>query len=239
MSFKLYFLGDFELKTNLLSGFIYTASEWVIRFSLANLLWLILNIPILFIVINLTYVHELQGIIIWTIILFIILPFTFYPATQAMFSLARDWIFKKESYNVFKAYFYHFKKGYIKSLASGAIFSIAWLVWLIDFLFFIQQNIFLTVIFFVTGILLYVYNINFFSINAHYDINLLSVFKKTFLITLASPSLFFIVLFSGSLIIFISLFIVNFLVVFLLVALIANISFYSFHKRYLYLVEHT
>lgn len=228
-----------KLKSDILSSSIYTASEWVIRFSLANIIWLLLNIPLIFVLINLFYVEKIQDTILWIIILFIMIPFTFFPATQAVFSLARDWIIKKETHNffIFKDYWHHFKKNYFKSLAGGTVLSIIWLIWAADFLYSSKHNLILMTIFIITGSILYVFSINFFSINSHYEMNFRSILRKTLFFTISSPMLFIIILFTNGFIVFISLFIFNFLTVFLMTSLIAYISFYAFYKRYLYLLK--
>lgn len=216
---------------------LYATAEWIVRFAIANLLWIILNIPIIFIIINIFYSAEIQRNLLWLIVGFIILPFTFYPTTQVLFSLARDWVLKKEGSNVFKLCWYHYKNSYKKSLFGGVLLSGLWLIWLVDFIYFSQSHLTFMITFIFTGTILFVYTIIFFSVNAHYDLTLRQIFKKTLLFTIASPLLFFILLISNLLMIIISFFVFNFLIVFLLMSLIAYVSFYAFYKRILNLSE--
>lgn len=216
-----------------LQGGIYTFFEWIMKFVTINLLWIVFNIPIVYLFFNIHFVGKFEDLFILLLMLLIILPFIFFPATQAMFASVRDWLLKKGDKSLIKSYWLYYKENYIKSLLGGIILSIIWFVWLADFYFSLQQNELLMGIFSVTGVVLYVYTINFFSVGAHLDIKLRSILKKALLVTFASPGLFFYVLLSNILLLFIGFNFLTFLIPFFMGSLISFVSIAGFYKVFL------
>ena len=77
-------------------GKVHFISEWIMRFSFTNILWLLFNLPIVYFVLKIIYAEtfaELQMLIVTVAIL---APFILFPATAAMFGVVRNWIIGKQ-----------------------------------------------------------------------------------------------------------------------------------------------
>jgi uncharacterized membrane protein YesL len=217
-------------------GGLYRLCEWIMRFSVINLLWIVFNIPIAFIVVNILFVEQ-TGIIVFLLIpLLILLPLLFFPATTAMFASARNLVMKEEGVSI-RQYWRYFKENYTRSLLGGLVLTVIWTIWAVDYYYFSKENIILLGIFLILGIVLFVFTINFFSILSHYHMKLLPAMKNSFLITMGSPLLFFTVLISNCIILYFSLFVFKFLLPFFTGSLIAYLSFSAFYRYYLKVIS--
>jgi uncharacterized membrane protein YesL len=217
-------------------GGLYRLCEWIMRFSVINLLWIVFNIPIAFIVVNILFVEQ-TGIMVFLLIpLLILLPLLFFPATTAMFASARNLVMKEEGVSI-RQYWRYYKENYTRSLLGGLVLTVVWTIWAVDYYYFSKENIILLGIFLILGIVLFVFTINFFSILSHYHMKLLPAMKNSFLITMGSPLLFFTVLISNSIILYFSLFVFKFLLPFFTGSLIAYLSFSAFYRYYLKVIS--
>jgi uncharacterized membrane protein YesL len=217
-------------------GGLYRLCEWIMRFSVINLLWIVFNIPIAFIVVNILFVEQTGLIVFLLIPLLILLPLLFFPATTAMFASARNLVMKEEGVSI-RQYWRYFKENYTRSLLGGLVLTVVWTIWAVDYYYFSKENIILLGIFLILGIVLFVFTINFFSILSHYHMKLLPAMKNSFLITMGSPLLFFTVLISNSIILYFSLFVFKFLLPFFTGSLIAYLSFSAFYRYYLKVIS--
>lgn len=206
-------------------------SEWIMRISIINLLWILFNLPVIFIVISIIFADRVLDLVILLPILFVLLPFVFFPATQAMFQSVRDWVIKDDGKGLMKEYFYYYKENYKKSMLAGIIFTIGWAIWFVDLLYFTAESTLLMFVVGFFGLILFVFMINFFSVQAHYDLSLRSLFKNTFLITLGSPVLSITVFIVSALIVMMSSqFIV--MIPFFSGAILSFLSFSAFYRQY-------
>jgi uncharacterized membrane protein YesL len=216
--------------TGFVSGF-YHVSEWIMRFSAVNLLWLLFNFPIVFIIINMFFIDQ-GNLFISITLLAIMAPFFFFPATAAMFASVRDWILKKDTGSILTSFWTYYKENYLRSFFGGLILTGLWVIWGVDYYFFSKLNVMFMFTFLLLGILLYVYTIIFFSLIVHYNMKLWSLFKKSFLFTFGSPVLSGVVLLGSGLIIYVSVNGLFFLILFFAGSLIAFLSFSAFYRRY-------
>jgi uncharacterized membrane protein YesL len=218
--------------TSGMMGGLYRLCDWFMRFSIINLLWIVFNIPIVFILFTIVYVEQ-KGVQFFLLVpLIILLPLLFFPATTAMFASARDWVIKDESTTI-KQYWRYYKENYIKSLMGGLVLTAVWTIWAVDYYYFSKDNAILMGIFLLLGIVLFVFSINFFSVISHYHLKLLTALKNTILITIGSPVLFLTILISSSILLYISLNVFWFLLPFFTGSLIAYLSFSAFYRFYL------
>jgi uncharacterized membrane protein YesL len=224
-------------KTGFMGGF-YAVSEWIMRFSLINLFWIIFNIPIVFLLLNLLFIEQIEELPLLLIPLIIVMPILFFPATTAMFGMVRGWIIKDEdSSHLFQTYWRYYKENYKRSVSSGLIFTIAWMIWALDVYYFVDKSSFMMFLFMILGIILFVFSINFFSVTVHYHMKLVTAFKNAFLLTIGSPVLFMAVAISSGVVLYISLNVFRFFLPFLTGSLIAFLSFSAFYKNYLKLTD--
>jgi uncharacterized membrane protein YesL len=216
--------------SNMMGG-IYSLSEWIMRFSLTNLIWVFLNLPIAFLLFNILFMGNREFLFFSVIPLIILLPFLFFPATAAMFSSVREWVIKDEKTSI-RQYWKQYKENYKISFLGGLVLTALWTVWAADYYYFSQKNPVFTIGFLVIGVVLFVFTINFFSVISHYHLKLTQALKNTAIITFGSPALFFAVLITNSIILYMSLFGFPFLLPFFTGSLIAYLSFLAFYKFY-------
>ena len=211
-------------------GQVYVITEWIMRFSVINILWFIINIPISIILLNIFLSDSSNGIIMYSIPLVLLIPSLFIPSTIAMFATVRDWIMQNEQQSLWKIYLKHVKTNYMKSLLSGLALMFIWLIWFVDFYYFNKISNLLSMLFLIIGLLLFVYTINFFSLSVHYQMNTRALLKNAFFVTIGSPLLSFFILISN-----LSLFYFSASEFFILFPLFtgsvsAYLSFYAFYR---------
>lgn len=218
---------------NFMSG-MYAASEWIMRFAVVNLLWFIMNLPFVFFLFHLLK-GETELLLIIPII--ILAPFLFFPATAAMFSSTRDWVLEREESSLVRSYYKYYKENFKKSFLGGVILTGVWAILIADYFYLKDVNAVLAVMFIVFGLFLYVYTVNFFSVNAHYEMRLKDLLKRALLLTTGSPVLCSAVLVSGIILAYVSLRGPLFLLLFFTGSLTAFLSFSAFYRLYLRLIE--
>lgn len=215
------------------SGILYSLTEWIMRFSVINILWFLINIPIAIILFSL-YMHgfTFESVIYWVPLL-ILMPLLFVPSTVGLFATTRDWVMKKEQHSLTKAYFSHIKMSYKKSFLAGIILTIIWFIWIMDFYFFYNESDLFRIVFLIVGLLLFVYTWNFFSLSAHYEMTNKELLKNTFFVTIGSPLLSFFILISNLLLVYLSMTKLLFLFPFFTGSISAFLSFSAFYRFFL------
>lgn len=222
--------------TSGMMGGLYRLCEWIMRFAVINILWLVFNLPIVFILLNLLFVEHTGVMILLFFPLILLLPILFFPATTAMFASTRNLVMKEEGTSI-RQYWGYFKENYKKSFIGGIILTGVWTVWAVDYYYFSKENIILMGIFFIMAVVLYVFTINFFSVISHYHLKLLSALKNAMIITVGSPVLFLTILISSGITLYISIFVFKFVLPFFTGSLIAYLSFSAFYRFYLKLTS--
>ncbi|HJF33762.1 MAG TPA: DUF624 domain-containing protein [Sporosarcina psychrophila] len=219
-------------------GGLYIISEWIMKFSLINLFWILFNIPIVFLLLNILFVERMEELPLLLIPLIILIPILFFPATTAMFAMVREWIINDEDNGqLFRSYWGYYKDNYKKSVLSGLILTMAWLILAVDVFYLFDKNNSMMFLFLIMGIILFVFSINLFSITVHYHMRLLTSLKNAFLLTIGSPVLFMAVAISSGLVLYISVNIFRYLLPFLTGSLIAFLTFSAFYRNHLKLIE--
>lgn len=218
-------------------GGFYGVSEWIMRFSVINLLWFFFNFPIVLIVVNSFIMTQPVSLFILLTPIGLLAPFLFFPATAAMFASVRDWILERESNSLIKAYWKYYKENYKKSMLAGLLFTGIWAIWVADYYYLSQNNIIFMFVFLLLGIVLFTATLNFFSLLAHYQMSLRSLLKNTLVVTLGSPLLLITVAIGSGIILYGSVNGPWFLIPFFSGSLIAFISFSAFYRLYVRLTE--
>jgi len=214
-------------------GGIYRITEWIMRLVTINILWIIFSIPFFFIllitVINPNFSAEL--LMSSLVILGIVSPFTIFPATTAMFSVARKWIIGQEDVPLFRT----FIQGFLKSLLGGIVFVLLFVIVYVNYHFYINAKGYANLlhwVFISFGIILFPTMLNFFSLTVHYHMKLRQLLKNAILITIGRPfrSLFLIFVNAGILYLSARF---TFLIPFFMGTLMAIVSFWSFYRIFL------
>lgn len=211
-------------------GTLYGSTEWIMRFSIINIVWFIINLPISIIIFSIFINGINDGFVVYLMPLVLLIPALFIPSTIAMFAIVRDWVMKKEQQSLMKVYLSYMKANYKKSFLSGLALMSIWLIWIGDFYFFHKENDVFTVIFLLIGIILSVYTINFFSFSVHYQMSSRTLMKNTFFLTIGSPLLSSFILLSNFLLLYLSATEFLFLFPFFTGSISAFLSFSAFYR---------
>lgn len=218
--------------TSKLTSGLSVISGWVIRFSIINILWLLSNLPIIFIIFIYIFSDPGVSIFLFLVPLYILIPTIFFPSTAALFASVRDWIMKREDYSLIKSYFKYYKASYKKSFLAGIILATLWFILAFDYYYFsfsIKNNSF-SLFFLILMLAFFVYTINFFSFSAHYHMDIPKLLKSTLLFTVGNPLLFFTILLTNYFIWYLSLMEIWFLIPLFTGSLIAFVSFSGFYR---------
>ncbi|WP_211747676.1 DUF624 domain-containing protein [Paenibacillus sp. Marseille-Q4541] len=174
-------------------GGLYRLTEWITRFAGSNLLWVLCASPFFFFVIVKILVMG-QGMtnesiqMNWAIA--IVAPFTFFPATTALFNVVRKWVMGDTDVPVFKTYFTGYKENYKQSMIGGLFYTLLFVIMYLDYTVYMTQfeNLQLVgIIMLILLLLLGVSMFNFFSMVVHYHMSIGMILKNAVLITLIRP----------------------------------------------------
>jgi len=211
-------------------GVLYGSTEWIMRLSVINILWFIINLPISIIIFSIFLNGFNNGFVLYLMPLALFIPVLFIPSTIAMFATVRDWVMRKEQQSLTKMYFSHMKASYKINFLSGLALLFIWLIWGVDFYYFHNENDLLSMVFLIIGLVLFVYTINFFSLSVHYQMNSRIMMKNTFFLTIGNPLLSFFILISNFLLFYLSATKFLFLFPFFTGSLSAFLSFSAFYR---------
>lgn len=222
------------MKESGLQGGLLYLCEWIAKFAVTNLLWFLFNLPMFFICLCMILAEKQSTVFFLTVPLFILAPVLFFPATAALYASVREWLTNEdENPPLVKGYIIQYKTNYKKSLQAGLLISFIWAVWLGDYIYFSKVNLVFTMFFFFLGIILAVFTINFFSVNAHYHLNVRSLLKQALFYTVGRPRLFIIVALSTALILYVSFYKIPLAIPVFAASLIAFITFSAFYRHFL------
>ncbi|KQO17713.1 YesL family protein [Paenibacillus sp. Leaf72] len=228
-----------------LMGGFYRISEWIMRLSVINVLWLICSIPFVLLAFvgvfpgNAAALDEaayLDHVKTTLIFMAIVAPFTLFPATAAMFAVARKWVMGETDVPLFKTYFRGYKENYLQSMIGGFFYAILFAIMIVDFIVYRDQYSLISYIFIALLLLLVISLFNFFSMLVHYHMKTFQLLKNAILITIGRPiRSFSSAVMSGAVIYISTRF--TFLIPFFMGSIIAYLSFWNFYMIYQKLQE--
>ena len=218
-------------------GSLYSLCDWIMRFSIINILWVIFNVPVIVVAALLFYMEQPKGDFTLITMLVVLVPFLFFPATTAMFASIRQWVMQGTISPLFKSYLGYYKENYKKSLIGGAVITTAWIILVADYYYFMNKNEILLYVLIVMGVFLFAFSMNFFSVSVHYKLKLSTLFKNALLVTVGNPLSTVLILIGSSLILYTSFYVLLFLLPLFTGTLIAYLSFMLFHRMYLKTIE--
>lgn len=234
-----------EMK-GMMGGF-YRISEWIMRLSVTNLLWIICSIPFIFLFVVVfisgfsglnteTSTSSLQALLQLLSVFFpalIIAPFTLFPATAAMFTVTRKWVIGEEDVPLLKTFFQGYKSNYKQSMFGGLFFVVTVILIIVNFGFYTNMTNLFQLISYLFIALLFVVIIaciNFFSVLVHFHMTFWQIIKNSFLITIGRPFSSMLILISNFAIVYISVTKFNlFLVPFFMGSVAAYMTFFQFN----------
>lgn len=220
-------------------GGFYRISEWIMRLSVINLLWILCGLPFFlvafmgfFSILQVQVEDVLMQLYSLLILCGIVAPFTLFPSTAAMFSVARKWLTGEEDVPLFKTFFRGYKENFKQAMLGGIIYLIFEIIIVVNLYFYnttasgwgIMKYLVLTL-----TVVLSISFFHFFSIMTHLHMKLLQIIKNSVLITIGHPvrSISMIVL--NGVVIYFSLTKFTFLIPFFMGSIIAIISFWHFN----------
>jgi uncharacterized membrane protein YesL len=212
-------------------GGFYKLSEWIMRLSVTNVLWLLTAFPFWLMMISFLTakdVAQLQAIIIP---LAIVAPFTLFPATSAMFSVARKWVLGDTDVPLFKTFFRNYKQNYVQAMVGGFFYALLFAILIIDFQVYLKQMAgfqLLAYLFIALMLLLLISLLHFFSLLSHFHMKTIQLLKNALILTIGRPIRSLIMAIGAVAVLFISTRF-TFLIPFFFGSIIAVYTFYNFN----------
>src|SRR5699024_6917297 len=230
------------MRANGLMGSLYHISEWVMRFLVTNLLWLIFNLPIVYLAVHLIIVENISELVMVTITIAVLMPFIFFPVTVAMFAVTRKWVMKEIDIPIIRSFWSYYKENYLRSMLGGLILGMIWIIYVLDYYYFMILNsgsfsstllFFLSILFLIVLVFLVAFTFNFISYTVHIHERLFKSVKDTLIISIGSPLISLSISGVNVFIVYISFSVFTFLIPFFMGSLIAFVSFRFFNLIYL------
>lgn len=217
-------------------GGLYRITEWIMRIAGSNLLWLLCSSPFLFFVLTklLSVLNGFGDDPLSTYGIAILAPFTFFPATAALFTVVRKWVMGDVDVPIFKTYFKGYKENYKQSMIGGIFYTLLFVVIAVDYTVYMKklENMQLIgVIMLVFLIVLFVSMFNFFSMVSHYHMKTSLMLKNAVLLTLIRPFRAFSTLAGAAIILYIT-YKFQWLIFFGTASLAAWFAFFNFYATY-------
>lgn len=215
-----------------LMGGFYRLSEWIMRLSVTNVLWLLTSLPFwlfLFIALfNPDAVAQWQAV---TVILAILAPFTFFPATSAMFSVARKWVLGDTDVPLLRTFFKSYKQNFVQAMLGGILYAVLFAVLIIDFQVYLKQITqfqLVAYLFLVLMLLMLISLLHFFSLLSHFHMKTTQLLKNALVLTIGRPIRSLMMAVGAAAVLFLSAKF-PFLIPFFFGSMIAVFTFYNFN----------
>ncbi len=219
-------------------GGFYRISEWIMRLSAINLLWLFSSLPFFYLLLTLmlTPADQLTADYFrqWFLLVGIVSPFTLVPASAAMFSVARKWVTGDVDVPLWKTYWRGYKENYKQSMVGGLIFAFLAVVLSVNYSFYLGRDGIMqsfSLFFIVLMVFLAAAFLNFLSIMVHLHMGIIQIIKNSLLITIGQPINSIMLLVMNVAILYISSK-YSFLIVFFMGSVMAMASFWNFHRGF-------
>ncbi|MDQ0230733.1 YesL family protein [Metabacillus malikii] len=175
------------MEMNGLMGGFYKFSVIFTRIVVTNMMWLLFNLPILYVLLSLIG-SNFANLQTTGILLAILTPCVFFPATAAMYGIARKWVMGEGDIPVIRSYLRYYKENYRKSLLGGIVFVLFWSGWLVNYLlFFKDQSPLILAVFFIITAFFFTWNSHYFSYIVHFELRFVTMLKNTFILTISNP----------------------------------------------------
>lgn len=179
------------MNTSGILGGVYKISEVFSRLVLLNILWVFVNILVLFSSFNILIANP-NDRVFFIMTTLLLTPFFFFPSMIALFAVVRTWIIDEDHSKVIRSFFMFLKAYYFKGLLAGITFSVVSGILIIDFYFLHEVGLWVEIILVILSLFVLIYTIHFFSIVVHYDISWENMLNKTLLLTIGNPISFLI-----------------------------------------------
>ncbi|GIN58322.1 YesL family protein [Lederbergia ruris] len=222
------------------SGFIkglYSFSLWVIKFVSLNAIWLIMNIPIVFLFLNVLAAETADHLLVNIFTIVILIPFLLFPSTTAMFGVVRQWIMGNTDIRILHSFWKYYRENYVRSLLGGVIIAPLSAILVVDYFYFTEASSPLFYIFLFVGVFIFVLIMHFFSNTVHVDLKFSTTLRNSFLLSVGSPIHTIGIAASSFIIIYISIKVASTLIFLGAGSCLAYCSFYLYYKSQSQMIE--
>jgi uncharacterized membrane protein YesL len=222
----------FVLEFRGIMGGFYRISEWIMRLSVINVLWVICALPFFLLGLLLLQTESLDQLVSTLILIAIVSPFTLFPSTAAMFAVARKWLTGEEDAPLFKTFFRGYKDNFVQSMLGGILYALIAVILYTNFKFYGNQAGTFGVLKFLVLTLTALIGVSFFhffSIVTHLHMKFFQILKNAILISIGHPIRSLSMIICNGFVIYISFTTFTFLIPFFMGSLIAVISFWHFN----------
>ncbi|MCU9613068.1 DUF624 domain-containing protein [Caldibacillus lycopersici] len=166
---------------------LYVVTEWITRISLSNVIWLLFNLPIVYLAFNVFVSTTPEQVIANVLLIGILAPFLFFPATTALFGVARKWVQGELGVKIVRSFWKYYRENYLRSMLGGFVIIVLWFLLVVDYYYFSTMKSPLFYLFLVVGMFIIVFTVNFFAITVHFEAKLFHTLKNSFLLALGRP----------------------------------------------------
>ncbi|SFL42253.1 Uncharacterized membrane protein YesL [Gracilibacillus orientalis] len=166
----------------------YQISYGLMKLLLVNMLWLLFNFPIVYIVLVTLTVKSMNELYLLIMIIMLLLPFIFFPATTAMFAVIRRGTLYKKDDRLLSYFWKAYKQNYRRSLVGGIMITVIWIVWIYNYhLSGIEIGSALSYIYLAFTVFLLAFTNYFFADSVHYHLPFIVSIKKSIMMSIGFP----------------------------------------------------
>ncbi|WP_372663888.1 YesL family protein [Cohnella sp.] len=212
-------------------GGFYRLSEWIMRLSVTNVLWLLTSFPFWFIMLNLLSAETVDQLKQVIILLAIVAPFTLFPATSALFSVARKWVLGDTDVPLIKTFFRSYKHNFKQAMIGGIFYALLFAILIIDYQVYLKEITgfqLVAYLFIALMFMLLVSLLHFFSLLSHFHMKTFQLLKNALILTIGRPIRSLIMVLGAAAVIYMSTRF-TFLIPFFFGSIIAVYTFYNFN----------
>lgn len=219
-------------------GGFYRLSEWIMRLSVTNVLWLVTSFPFWFVAVGtlrgIQAVEDdemLAAFQYGVIMLAVLSPFTLFPATSAMFSVARKWVLGDTDVPLLKTFFRNYKQNFVQAMVGGIFYALLFAIMIIDFRVYLNQLEgfgFVAYLFLALMALLLISLLHFFSLLSHFHMTTVQLLKNALILTIGRPFRSIMMAIGAAAVLYLSVR-WTFLIPFFFGSIIAVYTFYNFN----------
>lgn len=227
-------------------GGFYRISEWIMRLSAINLLWIVGSLPFVYFFVSAIQalpsgtLAPPQAMFIFFVPSLVLMPFTLFPSTAAMFFVVRKWVMGEEDVPLLKTFFRGFMENYKQSMIGAFFYLLISVVAIVNYRFYTGMHniaqvfsfLFIMLIVWVT-----VSMFHFFSMLVHVHMTTWQLIKNSLLITIGKFFTSLYIWIANAVIIYISFSKFTFLIVFFMGSAMAYSTFFLFYRMYNKIVE--
>lgn len=211
---------------------LYRFSEWILRLTVSNFLWLAFNLPVVYLTANLFFVTTSDQLLVNGITIALLAPFIFFPATSALFGIVRKWSLGELDVKIIRTFWKNYRENYLRSMVGGLVIVPLWMILIFDFIYFSKLNSPLFYLFIAIGLFMFGFTINFFCNTVHFHLKFFVSLKNAFLLSIGRPVHTLGITFVYIIVFYISTNIFTYLIVLGMGSIAASLSFYIFYRNW-------